>query len=107
MQTLRYAPAHGSAEPVQTAGVEFEPGKDVVVTDEQAEEILRSRSFVDAKSGKNPNFVCKVCQRETFDDAVFDSLLARGNASPLRSLLVDGGRICSTCPLPSAPKPAP
>jgi hypothetical protein len=90
---------------VQSGGVEFEPGKDVVVTDDQAEQILRSRAFVDAKSGKNPNFVCKVCQRETFDDAVFDSLLARGNGSPLRSLLVDGGRICAACPQPQKPAP--
>lgn len=98
MQTVRYAPAHGSAEPIQCAGVELVPGQDVVVSDEDAALLLRSIFIVDAKTGKNPNFVCIDCKADVNHDGIFDVVRSRTHNNPIRSLVQeDGRRKCASC----------
>lgn len=98
MQQVIYKPVHGSAESVQAAGVDLAPGVAVSVTDEQAALLFRNQFIVDAKTGKNPNFVCVHCGEDTDADGVFDSVLARTRNSPIEPLVrEDGRRSCVDC----------
>ncbi len=104
MQQIKYVPIHGQ-EPVLSAGIELIPGEAVSVTDEQAEMLLRSRFVVDAKTGKNPNFVCTTCSKDIFEDGTFEAFRARTHGHPVRSLVGDDGkRRCASCVAPAPVK---
>ncbi len=98
MKTLRYVPVHGSSEPVSGAGIEFTPGVERQVDDATAALLLKSRFFVEAASGKNPNFVCTGCKADVFEEGIFDPIAARISNTAIKALVADNGtRKCAAC----------
>ncbi|TAM92243.1 hypothetical protein EPN42_01430 [bacterium] len=104
MRQIRCQSLHGQLEldvPDAALGVRIRDGETYPCTEEQAAILLANPNFVDAATGKNPNFTCADCG----GPATATALLQPRSAVIHPATLVDGVRRCPACIERGSPPP--